>query len=91
MKSTHPLPLPHILNDLALLRAAGTTLSPDANPHVPAPSPVESSVQASYAFVAAARAAIRLSNSDKLDTQGENIDRARSQFDALLQGLRRAE
>ena len=79
-----PLPLADTLRDLAALRAAGVDLArvlPE-----PGPEP-NAAVARSYAFVEAARAALRLQQRDELAQHGERVERVRGGLEEILHGL----
>ncbi|KAF8894941.1 hypothetical protein CPB84DRAFT_1284465 [Gymnopilus junonius] len=91
---TKPLPLADILKDLAVLRAAGLNLAQVSKLTTASDfdqgstSPVHQSVSDSYEFVQVSRAAIKLHDSGKVESQGNKIDQARQKYEDILDGLR---
>ncbi|KAF8972933.1 hypothetical protein BDZ97DRAFT_1912537 [Flammula alnicola] len=96
-----PLPLSDVLRDLAVLRASGrdiselfkisTTNDSDRGSDVGAASlntSVDSSVSTSYEYIRVSRAAIRLHDSGKVETQGAKIEEVRNKYEDLLDGLK---
>jgi hypothetical protein len=91
---TKPLPLPGLLQDLAIFRSSGNDITQifklkSANDQgVPASSTaVDDSVFASTEFVQVSRAAIRLHDSGKVESQAANIEEVRSKYAELMEGL----
>ena len=84
-KSKKPLPLSDILRDLALLRASSHDIpeifkqSCDIIP----PTSESHSVTASYNYVSTIRAAIKLNDSGKLETEGQRIEDVRNKCEEL--------
>ncbi len=90
--SAKVLPLADIIRDLAVLRAAETeipeTLLRGENEVQTHTSPsITSSVASSYEFTQAARTAIKLHNSGKVDTEGAKVDDIQKKIVDLLEGL----
>ncbi|KAF9559853.1 hypothetical protein CPC08DRAFT_708481 [Agrocybe pediades] len=92
-KSSHPLPLANILNDLAIIRSTGIIPSATQSTETGSlddgtdASAVRKSVNESYNFVHAARAAIRLHDSGKVDAEGSRVDEVRTKYQVLLDDL----
>ncbi|PPQ65001.1 hypothetical protein CVT26_015710 [Gymnopilus dilepis] len=88
-----PLPLANVLQDLAVLRVSGldlaqvSKLAPATHLDHNGASPVHQSVSDSYEFVQAARAAIKLHDSGKVESQGNRIDQIRQKYEDVLDGL----
>lgn len=92
--NTKPLPLADVLKDLAVIRAAGldlaqiSKLTPGASDlDHDSTSPVHQSVSDSYEFVQASRAAIKLHDSGKVESQGNKIDQVRQKYEDVMDGL----
>jgi len=100
-KSKKPLPLSDILRDLALLRASGhdvpeifkashqsSDAAPSSNSSCSALTvEFSDSVVASYNYIATVRAALKLNNSGKLETEGKKIEDVRNKYEELLECL----
>ena len=86
-KSKRPLPLSDILRDLALLRASGhdtvKIFKESSDTTTPSSDSLNSSVESSYNYIATVRAALKLSDSGKLETEGKKIDEVRSKYEEL--------
>ncbi|KDR75387.1 hypothetical protein GALMADRAFT_249433 [Galerina marginata CBS 339.88] len=90
--SSKPLPLSDVLRDLAILRSFGLDLpdvfkSTTETNRDSSDSSVQQSVSTSYEFVQAARAALRLRDSGKLDSQGNAIEQVRHKYEEVWNGL----
>jgi len=90
--SAKVLPLADILRDLAVLRASEAEI-PDSllmgeNEMQTHTSPsITASVASSYEFTQAARTAIKLHNSGKVDTEGAKVDNIQKKIVDALEGL----
>lgn len=78
-----PLPLSDILRDLALLRASSHDISELFKTSPPTSDSEPQSVAASYNYVAAIRAAIKLNNSGMLEEEGKKIEDVRNKCEEL--------
>ncbi|KIM45146.1 hypothetical protein M413DRAFT_441824 [Hebeloma cylindrosporum] len=93
--ATKPLPLPDLLQDLAVLRSSGTDIAQAFNSKstndqgVNSPTPVDEMVSASSEFVQVSRAAIRLHDSGKIGSQGAKIEEVQSKYEAFMEGLQK--
>jgi hypothetical protein len=90
--SAKVLPLADILRDLAVLRASETeipdTLLRGENEIQTHTSPsITASVASSYEFAQAARTAIKLHNSGKVDIEGAKVDNIQKKIVDFLEGL----
>ena len=80
-KSKQTLPLPHILQDLALLRASGYELfkaSPSSGV-----TPSSTSVELSYSYTVTVRAALKLNDSGRLEAEATRIEDIRNKYEEL--------
>jgi len=89
--SAKVLPLADILRDLAVLRASEAEI-PDSllkgeNEIQMHTSPITASVASSYEFTQAARTAIKLHNSGKVDTEGAKVDNIQKKIVDALERL----
>jgi hypothetical protein len=92
--ATKPLPLPDLLQDLAVLRLSGNDIAQlfqSTNDQGVADSltPVDEIVSASSEFVQVSRAAIRLHDSGEVGSLGVRIEEVRSKYEVLLEGLQK--
>ena len=89
--ATKPLPLPDLLQDLAILRLSGVQLFKSTNDQAVAdsPTPVDEIVSASAEFVRVSRAAIRLHDSGQVESQGAKIEEIRSKYEVLMEDLQK--
>jgi hypothetical protein len=92
--ATKPLPLPDLLQDLAVLRLSGNDIAQlfqSTNEQGVADSltPVDEIVSASSEFVQVSRAAIRLHDSGEVGSLGVRIEEVRSKYEVLLEGLQK--
>jgi len=89
--ATKPLPLPDLLQDLAILRLSGVQLFKSTNDQAVAdsPTPVDEIVSASAEFVRVSRAAIRLHDSGQVESQGAKIEETRSKYEVLMEDLQK--
>jgi len=93
---TKPLPLPDLLQDLAVLRSSGNDIAQlfklksaiDQGPPASL-TLVDGSVSASSEFVQVSRAAIRLHDSGKVESQAAKIEEVRSKYEGLIEGLQK--
>jgi len=87
--NNNPLPLSDILKDLAIIRSTGITPSADIvnNAETGTDSDVQKAVAVSYDFLQAARGAIRLHDSGKVENEGNKIEQVRSKYETLLEDL----
>jgi len=95
-KNKHPLPLPDLLRDLALIRASDTDLSEilrsaSSASKPPSSTKVDETVKQSYGFVKEARAALKIQNRGDLDQIGNRLDRGREGLEEVLKGLEPTE
>lgn len=92
--ATKPLPLPDLLQDLAVLRLSGNDIAQLFKPTndqgvADSLTLVDETVSASSEFVQVSRAAIRLHDSGEVGSQGARIEEVRSKYEALLEGLQK--
>lgn len=90
--SANVLPLAGVLRDLAVLRASEIEL-PDSllrsehGMQIRTPSPVTTSVNSSYEYTKAARMAIKLHSSGRVDAEGAKVDDIQKKIEDLLSNL----
>ena len=87
-----PLPLADVLRDLAVLRASGVDIPEnlvkgDGVSQDSTPADVAASVSNSYQFTQASRAAIKLHDSSKVESEGSKIETIRNKSEDMLNGL----
>jgi len=92
--ATKPLPLPDLLQDLAVLRLSGNDIaqllkSTNDQAVVDSPTSVDEIVSASAEFVRVSRAAIRLHDSGQVESQGAKIEEVRSKYEELMEDLQK--
>ena len=90
--ATKPLPLPDLLQDLAVIRLSGNDIAQlfkftSDRAVADSLTPVDEIVSASSEFVQVSRAAIRLHDSGEVGSQGAKIEEVRSKYEVLLEAL----